>query len=145
MDINQAFTTFLTESPKTLSSPTDSVDSVSMNAHNVEDPKVLEAINGYLTTLSGRLLVNGYFLVNKIRIKLMEIGLQFGDVSFVGDSGKVKLPMTQYGGRYGQLSTGSAEISSDDGIKNRLPSGLDIEFSWLKVKGLYMILAQLVP
>jgi hypothetical protein len=119
------------------------VDDVDTAAFSVETPDVLEKLNVLLSTLCQKQVINPYYIINDIWKKLSVVGLNFDmrAVTFMGDTGRVMVPVTQYGGRYGVLGDPGSYVSSDDGT--RLPGGLMLSITFTKTGGIYHMEARL--
>ena len=169
MNIQEKFKQFLKEEPHDTGQPYGfarvgapggvlSVDDVVDSAPFTLSPENIEKLNGYLSAASMTPVLNPYFLLNRIQTKLAQIGLQFDIPKFIGDTGTVSKPVTQFGGSYGyEKPLGDKfkhsetkditypKIGNGDGITDRIPGGLDIKIHWTCYKGLYTISAELVP
>jgi hypothetical protein len=106
----------------------------------VENQNILDKLNGYCHELSSGQFVNPYYPINKLWTKLSLIGINFDvkSVMFSGSIGTVRVPLNQFGGRYGVLG-GPSYVSSDDGISNRLPGGLTLVISHTNIHGVYTL------
>jgi hypothetical protein len=132
-----------------------SVDDVVMGDPFTLTPENIARLNGYLQAASASPVINPYFLINRIQTKLMQIGLQFDMPKMLGMNGSVTKQVKQFGGTYGYPklygdrkpaethSVGFPDISSGDGIQDRIPGGVDINFTWTCFKGMYTIDVQL--
>jgi len=127
------------------------VDDVVGAGFNIEDPDTVHRLNAYLSH-AGTPVMNPYFLIKRIQDKLMQVGLHFDVPTLVGNSGEVSVPLSQFGGTYGYKPTsgqangvGYPEVSSTDGISDRVPGGLNIKFDWTCFRGLYTIGTEIVP
>lgn len=162
MDIQKKFQTFLKEDVADsgqcygramLGAPPGipSVDDVTVNAANIQDPGVIDSLNAFLGAVSHTPVLNPYFAAKRIQDKLSMIGLSFDIPHFVSDRGSVEKPVSQFGGRSGYLEPkkanefGYPDLTKDDGISHRIPGGLNIKFTWTKFKGLTTLDVQLVP
>ena len=106
------------------------------NAHNdsdhdmvdIADEAVVRRLNSFLGVVSEIDHPMPEQTISIVRRRLANIGLQFEDVKISDDeSGKVSVPLTQFGGRFGKDTDGS-DIN-DDGISHKKEGGLKIEVS----------------
>ena len=81
--------------------------------------------------------------MNKIRERLGRLSISFGDVDLSEDGGKMSLPLTQFGGRFGKDVEGN-DIN-DDGISHKVEGGLSIEIMHEKTgAGTHFVRAKIV-
>jgi len=122
------------------------IDDGSVNIFDISDPKILDLLDTYVGTIGERTYVNPYTPIRALQTKLSTIGLFFSDRVNVVEGSDLNLPLMQFGGRYGRLSDESAEITSDDGITNKLGHGLALQLSFFKEEnGRWGISAAIVP
>ena len=122
------------------------IDDGSVNIFDISDPKILDLLDTYVGTIGERTYVNPYTPIRALQTKLSTIGLFFSDRVNVKEGSELELPLMQFGGRYGRLSDESAEITSDDGITNKLGHGLALQLSFFKEEnGRWGIRAAIVP
>jgi len=121
-----------------------SADDVEVGAHNVHDPSVLDRINSFVGAMGDKPYINPYYAINRLWTKLQTIGISFNvdDVKFEDEKGKISLPLSQYGGRYGFVDMDGI-VKQDDGISGRLPGGLNLVITYVKIKGLVTMEAQI--
>lgn len=141
------------------------VDDVEVGAHNVQDPHVLDLLNGFVGRLADRPYLNPYYALNQLFIKLMSLGISFDLNSIVlsGEVGMLSIPLKQYGGRYGYVDD-SGQIGEDPSgmgsrpahiwdthvhphIGNTSPNigfALTLELRWSKAGGLTNLDAKIV-
>jgi hypothetical protein len=65
--------------------------------------------------------------MDKIRERLGRLSISFDEVNLSEDGGTMSVPLTQFGGRYGEDDAG--EIVNDDGISHRVEGGLSLEIT----------------
>jgi len=116
------------------------VDDVDTAAFSVEQPDVLDKLNGYCHGIANHQYINPYYPLNALWQKLSIIGLNFDPkkILLTGEQGRVTVPLTQFGGRYGILG-GPELVSQDDGISNRIPGGLELVVAHQKTGGVYTL------
>lgn len=114
-------------------------DDVSINTTQIEDPAVLQMMNGFLASLCKRTFINPYYPVQLAFVKLSAVGLSFPlrGLDLGGDSGVVFLPVVQFGGRIGKNLDGS--WVDDDGIGDRVPGGLLLKITYTQVNGEFTV------
>ena len=94
-------------------------------SNDLANPKTIERINGFLGVMGKIEYLIPEHALNKIRERLGRLSISFDDVSLSEDGGTVKVPLTQFGGRFGEDDSGSDV--NDDGISNRVEGGLSLE------------------
>lgn len=116
------------------------VDDVDTAAFSVETNDVLDKLNAYCHDISHGQYINPYYPINALWRKLMLVGLNFDvkSVMLKGTVGTVRVPMNQFGGRYGLLG-GHPQVSADDGISHRLPGGLVLVVAFTNTRGIYTL------
>jgi len=81
--------------------------------------------------------------LNKMQEKLGRLSISFDMPSLSEEGGTISVPLTQFGGRYGEDDTG--EIVNDDGISHKVEGGLSLEIMHEKTgKGTHFIRARIV-
>jgi hypothetical protein len=117
------------------------VDDVDSAAFSVEKPEILEKLNAYCHDIANHQYINPYYPLNTLWRKLMLIGINFDikKILMTGEQGRVEVPLTMYGGRYGALGDPSTFISQDDGISKRVPGGLNLVITYQKTGGVYTL------
>ena len=112
----------------------NSVEDSNIGVHNIENPKVLEAVNAFVGAIADREYINPEVAISELKEKLARIGLGFGNVTLEGKKGTVTLEVKQFGGRYGKdTDTKPDDVINDDGISHRKAGGLKIEFKYEKL------------
>ena len=95
---------------------------------NITDPSVLKRVNAFVGSIADREYLVPESAVHQLRTFLMRIGLSLPQVDLPEGNGTVKVPLEQWGGRFGKdLDTPFDEVIDDDGITNRLPGGLSLQ------------------
>tara|TARA_Y100001937_G_scaffold31896_1_gene45631 strand:+ start:404 stop:1222 length:819 start_codon:yes stop_codon:yes gene_type:complete len=119
-----------------------------MSGFNIENPGVLEQINGFIQSrLNEKQWLHPVRGLSTTRAKLNLIGLDFPCTGkeTVSDGTVAEYPVTQFGGRYGWDST-LGEVVQDDGIEHRLGYSLKLVAEFTKAaNGLYEIDMKIVP
>ena len=119
-----------------------SVDTDSFS-NDLANPKNIERINSFLGAMGGIEYLIPEHAMNKIRERLGRLAISFGDVDLSEDGGKISLPLTQFGGRFGKDEEGN-DIN-DDGISHRTEGGLSIEIMHEKTgAGTHFVRAKIV-
>lgn len=121
------------------------VDDVNINTSQIEDPEVLNMINGFLSSLCKKTFINPYYPVQQAFIKLRVIGLSFPlrGLDLSNDQGVVYLPINQFGGRIGMSLDGS--WVDDDGISHKIPGGLVLKITYRQNNGEFVVSLSLCP
>ena len=111
---------------------------------DVSDDSVVRKLNSFLGCIAEMEHMLPEQTIGVVRRRLANIGLQFEDVKISDDeSGKVSVPLTQFGGRFGKDTDGS-DIN-DDGISHKKEGGLKMEVSYETLKnGTSKVYAKLV-
>ena len=117
------------------------VDDVDSAAHSVEKPEMLEKLNSYTHDIANHQYMNPYYPLNALWKKLMMIGINFDlkKILMTGEQGRVEVPLSQFGGRFGVLGSPDGYVSGDDGIKDRVPGGLNLVVTYQKTGGVYSL------
>jgi hypothetical protein len=97
-------------------------------------PSVMSKINSIIGRYTIEDLVDPYAQIHSIRGTLNSLGLTFDDInedSMVEKSGKMSLPLTAFGGRFGKdVDTPHDEFLNDDGISHKIEGGLALHISY---------------
>ena len=114
-------------------------DDVNVNTTKIEDPEVLNMLNGFLASLCQRQFINPYYPIHLAWIKLSAVNLSFPirGLDLGGDSGVVYVPVTHQGGRLGKNLDGS--WADNDGISEKIPGGLMLKIEYSLVEGMYSV------
>jgi len=102
----------------------NSVEDGNIGAHNIQDQKVMEKVNGFVGAIANQEYLNPKAAMENLKNKLATIGLSF-DIPEVKD-GTAIAEVQQFGGRFGKDIDG-ADLN-DDGISHKKEGGLKIEF-----------------
>ena len=116
---------------------------------NVQDPKSLQQLNGYVGSLADKEYLQPEAAIGQLRLRLGTVGLDFQVPSIEGDKGSAVAEVTQFGGRYGKTTdntnAGEGDIEDGDGISHKRAGGLKLEFNWEKqANNTYKVFASLV-
>ena len=116
---------------------------------NVQDPKSLQQLNGYVGSLAEKEYLQPEAAIGQLRTRLGTVGLDFQVPSIEGDKGSAVAEVTQFGGRYGKTTdntnAGEGDIEDGDGISHKRAGGLKLEFNWEKqANNTYKVFASLV-
>ena len=116
---------------------------------NVQDPKSLQQLNGYVGSLADKEYLQPEAAIGQLRIRLGTVGLDFKVPTVDGDKGSAVAEVTQFGGRYGKTTdntnAGEGDIEDGDGISHKKAGGLKLEFNWEKqANNTYKVFASLV-
>tara|TARA_B110000503_G_C7126128_1_gene404684 strand:- start:1311 stop:1721 length:411 start_codon:yes stop_codon:yes gene_type:complete len=117
------FNKFITEKATDAGYPVDGPDF----ANDLANPKTIGRINSFLGTMGQIEYLVPEHALNTIRERLGRLSLSFAEVSLSEDGGVVSVPLTQFGGRFGEDDDGSA--INDDGISHRVEGGLSLEIT----------------
>ena len=116
-----------------------SAEDGNIGAHNIHDPKVMEKVNGFVSSIANQEYLNPQAAMEQLANKLATIGLSFK----VPSDGNATVEVAQHGGRFGKDVDGS-DIN-DDGISHRKEGGLKIQFkSETLENGSHKVFAKLV-
>jgi hypothetical protein len=115
------------------------VDDVDSAAFSVERPEILDKLNAYCHDIANHQYINPYYPLNTLWKKLMMIGINFDlkKIMMMGEQGRVEVPITQFGGRFGALGDPSSFVSKDDGT--RVAGGLNLVITYQKTGGVYTL------
>ena len=116
---------------------------------NVQDPKSLQQLNGYVGSLADKEYLQPEAAIGQLRLRLGTVGLDFKVPTIDGDKGSAVAEVTQFGGRYGKTTdntnAGDGDIEDGDGISHKKAGGLKLEFNWEKqANNTYKVFASLV-
>ena len=116
---------------------------------NVQDPKSLQQLNGYVGSLADKEYLQPEAAIGQLRLRLGTVGLDFQVPSIEGDKGSAVAEVTQFGGRYGKptdnTNAGEGDIEDADGVSHKKAGGLKLEFNWEKqANNTYKVFASLV-
>ena len=105
----------------------NSVEDGSIGVHNIHDPDVLQRVNGFVQSISMKEYLSPKAAVDELKNKLMRIGLNFEDVNFDKEEGKMTVPVTRFK-TYGKADDGQ-DINTD-GISDVKEGGLKLEIEY---------------
>ena len=105
----------------------NSVEDGSIGVHNIQDPKVLERVNGFVGSIANQEYLNPKAAMEQLASKLKTLGLDMSIPEMSGN-GSVNLEVTQFGGRFGKDIDGS-DIK-DDGISHKKEGGLKLNVKY---------------
>lgn len=116
---------------------------------NVQDPKSLQQLNGYVGSLADKEYLQPEAAIGQLRARLGTVGLDFKVPTVDGDKGSAVAEVTQFGGRYGKTTdntnAGDGDIEDGDGVSHKKAGGLKLEFNWEKqANNTYKVFASLV-
>ena len=116
---------------------------------NVQDPKSLQQLNGYVGSLADKEYLQPEAAIGQLRARLGTVGLDFKVPTVDGDKGSAVAEVTQFGGRYGKTTdntnAGEGDIEDGDGVSHKKAGGLKLEFNWEKqANNTYKVFASLV-
>ena len=116
---------------------------------NVQDPKSLQQLNGYVGSLADKEYLQPEAAIGQLRLRLGTVGLDFKVPTVDGDKGSAVAEVTQFGGRYGKTTdntnAGDGDIEDGDGVSHKKAGGLKLEFNWEKqANNTYKVFASLV-
>jgi len=101
-------------------------------ANDIANPKTIERINGFLGVMGQMEYLIPEHALEKIRERLGRLSLSFEDVTCTTEGGTYKMPLTQFGGRFGKDENGDV---NDDGISHRVEGGLALEITHQVTEG----------
>ena len=111
--------------------------------NDLAKPETVERINSFLGAMGQIEYLVPEHAMNKIRERLGRLSISFGDVDLSEDGGKISMPLTQFGGRFGEDD--DHEKLDDDGISHKVEGGLSIEIMHEKSgAGTHFIRAKIV-
>ena len=105
----------------------NSVEDGSIGVHNIQDPKVLERVNGFVGSIANQEYLNPKAALEQLASKLKTLGLDM-NIPEMSGNGSVNLEVTQFGGRFGKDIDGS-DIK-DDGISHKKEGGLKLNVKY---------------
>ena len=105
----------------------NSVEDGCIGVHNIQDPKVLERVNGFVGSIANQEYLNPKAALEQLASKLKTLGLDM-NIPEMSGNGSVNLELTQFGGRFGKDIDGS-DIK-DDGISHKKEGGLKLNVKY---------------
>ena len=121
------FNQYITELHTTTDAHYDGADF----SNDLSNPESIKRINSFLESLGVMEYMVPEHALNKMREKLERLSISFGDVE-IAEGGKVSVPLTQFGGRFGKDENGDV---NDDGISHKVDGGLSLEIVHEKTNG----------
>ena len=103
-----------------------------INPSEIQNPKVLKALNAYVGAIANMEYMLPEHALNKLKEKLGRLGFAFGAIPEMTEkSGNFDLPLTKFGGRFGKdLDTPTDEFLNDDGISHMVEGGLALKIQY---------------
>ena len=103
-----------------------------INPSEIQNPKVLKALNAYCGAIAYMEYMLPEHALNKLKEKLGRLGFSFGAIPEMTEkSGSFDLPLTKFGGRFGKdLDTPADEFLNDDGISHMVEGGLALKIQY---------------
>ena len=103
-----------------------------INPSEIQNPKVLRALNAYVGAIANMEYILPEHALNKLRNSLSKVGFSFGAIPEMTEkSGSFDLPLTKFGGRFGKdLDTPTDEFLDDDGITHMVEGGLALKIQY---------------
>jgi hypothetical protein len=112
-------------------------------SNDLAKPETISRINAFLGAMGNMEYLVPEHALNKMQEKLGRLSISFDMPSLSEGGGTISVPLTQFGGRYGEDDTG--EIVNDDGISHKVEGGLSLEIMHEKTgKGTHFIRARIV-
>ena len=103
-----------------------------INPSQIQNPKVLRALNAYVGAIANMEYILPEHALNKLRNSLSKVGFSFGAIPEMTEkSGSFDLPLTKFGGRFGKdIDTPTDEFLDDDGISHMVEGGLALKIQY---------------
>ena len=107
-----------------------------INPSEIQNPKVLKALNAYVGAIANMEYMLPEHALNKLKEKLGRLGFSFGAIPEMTEkSGSFDLPLTKFGGRFGKdLDTPADEFLNDDGISHMVEGGLSLNIEYEMIR-----------
>jgi hypothetical protein len=133
------FNKFIAEKATDAGYPVDGSDF----ANDLANPKTIERINAFLGSMGNMEYLVPEHALNKMQEKLGRLSISFDMPDLNEDGGEMSVPLTQFGGRYGEDDAG--DMVNDDGISHRVEGGLSLKIMHEKTAaGTHFIRAKIV-
>ena len=129
-----------------------------ISVFDIANPDAIDRINSAISETLAGTVSNPFTLVQRVRNKLALVGLHFelAEIPHIPDQALdtpdnpslpviIEMPLTQWGGKFGQLTDDSREISSSDGISGKVPGGLNMRLEFRKWRGRVNVSAIILP
>ena len=106
------------------------------NPSEIQNPKVLRALNAYVGAIANMEYVLPEHALEKLRSALDRVGYSFGVIpEMTEESGSFDLPLVRFGGRFGKdTDTPHDEVINDDGISHMVEGGLALKIQYEMMK-----------
>ena len=103
-----------------------------INPSEIQNPKVLRALNAYVGAIANMEYILPEHALNKLRSSLSRVGFAFGSIPEMTEkSGSFELPLSKFGGRFGKdVDTPTDEFLNDDGISHMVEGGLALKIQY---------------
>ena len=107
-----------------------------LNASEIQNPRVLKALNAYVGAIANMEYILPEHALNKLRNALDRVGFSFGAIpEMTEESGSFSLPLSRFGGRFGKdTDTPHDEVINDDGISHMVEGGLALKIQYEMMK-----------
>ena len=107
-----------------------------MNPSEIDNPRVLRALNAYVGAIANMEYILPEHALTKLRNALDRVGYSFGAIpEMTEESGSFSLPLTRFGGRFGKdTDTPHDEVINDDGISHMVEGGLALKIQYEMMK-----------
>ncbi len=107
-----------------------------INPSEIDNPKVLRALNAYVGAIANMEYILPEHALNKLRNALDRVGYSFGTIpEMTEESGSFSLPLSRFGGRFGKdTDTPHDEVINDDGISHIVEGGLALKIQYEMMK-----------
>ena len=132
----RSFSKFITEGRGPHTSDQSIATDNGLNPSEVDNPKVLRALNAYVGAIANMEYILPEHALTKLRNALDRVGYSFGAIPEMTDaSGSFSLPLTRFGGRFGKdTDTPHDEVINDDGISHIVEGGLALKIQYEMMK-----------
>ena len=132
----RSFNKFITEGRGPHTSDQSIATDNGLNASEVQNPRVLRALNAYVGAIANMEYILPEHALTKLRNALDRVGYSFGTIpEMTEESGSFSLPLTRFGGRFGKdTDTPHDEVINDDGISHMVEGGLALKIQYEMMK-----------
>ena len=132
----RSFSKFITEGRGPHTSDQSIATDNGLNASEVQNPRVLRALNAYVGAIANMEYILPEHALTKLRNALDRVGYSFGAIpEMTEESGSFSLPLTRFGGRFGKdTDTPHDEVINDDGISHMVEGGLALKIQYEMVR-----------
>ena len=103
-----------------------------INPSAVQEPEIVKKLNAFIGAVANAEFILPEHGIDKIRRSLSRVGFSFGATpTMEGQSGSFELPLTRFGGRFGNDTDTPADvIINDDGISHMIEGGLALKIQY---------------